>query len=197
MWECFSKCIFSYIYSTKVPITVLSGGWKEQFLWLPAHLIQLTLKKTERLWQTGQRKIVPWILIVEVNEQIGLEVCHLSVSRDAWVWIHPSNPVSPVTSWRKQARALDGLLKFHQLMPPHQGWNRKCPKFQSCIYKTVNITSDSPLDNIREHPLYVYLFKYSWKDGRNSVPGLWFTPAISLCQHRSRQYPPAYTQRQE
>lgn len=43
----------------KVPVTVISGGWNEQFLWLPAHLIHLTLKKTEHLWQTGQQKIVP------------------------------------------------------------------------------------------------------------------------------------------
>lgn len=80
----------------------ISGVWNEHFLWQPAHLIHLTLKKTEHLWQTGQWKIEPWILIVEVNEQIGLEVCHLSASRDALVWIHPGTSVSPVTSWRKQ-----------------------------------------------------------------------------------------------
>lgn len=60
----FEQCVNTFlnavflIYS-KFPFTVISGGWKEQFLWLPAHLIHLTLKKTERLWQTGQRKIVP------------------------------------------------------------------------------------------------------------------------------------------
>lgn len=48
-----------FLIYPKVPVTVISGGWKEQFFWLPAHLIHLTLKKTERLWQTGQRKIVP------------------------------------------------------------------------------------------------------------------------------------------
>lgn len=83
----------------------ISGVWNEHFLWQPAHLIHLTLKKTEHLWQTGQWKIEPWILIVEVNEQIGLEVCHLSASRDALVWIlrHfcvPSNLTEKTTSKR-------------------------------------------------------------------------------------------------
>lgn len=32
----------------------ISGMWNEQCFWQPAHLIYLTLKKTEHLWQTGQ-----------------------------------------------------------------------------------------------------------------------------------------------
>lgn len=168
-----------FLYILQVPVTVTSGGWKEQFLWLLAHLIHLTPKKTERLWQTGQRKIVPWILIVEVNEQIGLEVCHLSVSRDAWVWIHPSTPVSPVTSW----------IIFENCIRSRLHVANVTRTVQCCIYKTKHYFR-LPSD-IREHLLYVYLFKYSWKESRNSVAGLWCTPAISLCQRKSQQYPPA------
>lgn len=90
----------------------ISGVCNEHFLWQPAHLIHLTLKKTEHLWQTVQRKIELWILIVEVNEQIGLEVCHLSASRDALVWIHPSTFVSSVTSRRKQQQSMCVSIEF-------------------------------------------------------------------------------------
>lgn len=84
------RSIFLSIHHSSRRNADISGVWNEHFLWQPAHLIHLTLRKTEHLWQTGQRKIEPWILIVEVNEQIGLEVCHLSASGDALAWIHPS-----------------------------------------------------------------------------------------------------------
>lgn len=85
------------------------------------------------------------------------------------------------------------LLKLHQITPACRECNRKCPKLhlRNCKHY-FRLPSD-----IREHLLYAYLFKYSWKESRNSVAGLWFTPAISLCQRKSRQYPPANMQRQE
>lgn len=93
---------FLSIHNPRLRHAAISGMWNERCFWQPAHLIRLTLKKTEHLWQTGRWKIELWILIVEVNEQIGLEVCHLSVSRDALAWIHPVTSVSPVTSQRER-----------------------------------------------------------------------------------------------
>lgn len=166
----FHTSVYTYLSPRDAAIC---NVWNEHFLWQPAHLIHLTLKKMEHPWQTGQWKIEPWILIVEVNEQIGLEVCHLSVSRDALVWLHPGTPVSPVTSWRKRLQsawgAWFGLIFLLLFLFFSSECVREKKKTSSSWDNNSNNTQGYVLDSVSQFGMHVYLFKYSWQEGRRCV----------------------------